>query len=77
MHGRQKNRCKECGGTGICIHRREKAVCKGKYIYICIYIYIYIHMDSCPASPQGLEPLGSSRPSHPSGRTPIKDEINV
>ena len=44
MHGRQKNRCKECGGTGICIHRREKAVCKGKYMYITCIISTCIRM---------------------------------
>ena len=27
-HGRQKARCKECGGSSICSHGRQKALCK-------------------------------------------------
>jgi len=27
-HGRQKSRCKECGGSGICKHGRRKSECK-------------------------------------------------
>ena len=27
-HGRQKSRCKECGGSGICEHGRQKYECK-------------------------------------------------
>ena len=27
-HGRQKSRCKECGGSGICEHGRQKSQCK-------------------------------------------------
>jgi len=27
-HGRQKSRCKDCGGVGICEHGREKRACK-------------------------------------------------
>jgi hypothetical protein len=27
-HGRQKSRCKECGGVSICTHGREKSRCK-------------------------------------------------
>ena len=28
IHGRQKSRCKECGGSQICKHKRNKAYCK-------------------------------------------------
>ena len=27
-HGRQKSKCKECGGSGICEHERRKSTCK-------------------------------------------------
>ena len=27
-HGREKHRCKDCGGSGICPHGREKRRCK-------------------------------------------------
>ena len=27
-HGKQKSRCKECGGSSICQHQREKSKCK-------------------------------------------------
>ena len=27
-HGRQKNQCKECGGSAICEHGRQKSRCK-------------------------------------------------
>ena len=27
-HGRQRYRCKECGGVGICEHGRERSRCK-------------------------------------------------
>ena len=27
-HGRQRHRCKECGGGSICQHRRVRSVCK-------------------------------------------------
>ena len=27
-HGREKRRCKECGGSGICEHGRRKSSCK-------------------------------------------------
>ena len=27
-HGRQRNTCKECGGSGICEHGRRRSVCK-------------------------------------------------
>ncbi len=27
-HGREHNRCVDCGGTGICIHNRQKQTCK-------------------------------------------------
>ena len=27
-HGRQKNNCKQCGGSSICAHGREKYSCK-------------------------------------------------
>ena len=27
-HGRQRYRCKECGGVGICEHGRERSQCK-------------------------------------------------
>ena len=27
-HGREKSRCKECGGSGICEHGRQKRICK-------------------------------------------------
>ena len=27
-HGRQKSRCKECGGSGLCEHGRQKSQCK-------------------------------------------------
>ena len=27
-HGRQKSRCRECGGIGVCPHGREKRICK-------------------------------------------------
>jgi hypothetical protein len=28
VHGREKHRCKECGGSGICPHARQKRHCK-------------------------------------------------
>ena len=27
-HNREKNRCKECGGAGICQHQRQRSQCK-------------------------------------------------
>ena len=27
-HGRQRSRCKDCGGSGICEHWRERSRCK-------------------------------------------------
>ena len=27
-HGRQRNYCKECGGSGICEHGRQRSKCK-------------------------------------------------
>ena len=27
-HGRQKSRCKECGGASICEHMRRRNICK-------------------------------------------------
>ena len=27
-HGRQRNKCKDCGGSKICFHGRQKARCK-------------------------------------------------
>ena len=27
-HGRQRSRCKECGGSGLCKHGRERSRCK-------------------------------------------------
>ena len=27
-HGRERKRCKECGGSGICEHNRERSRCK-------------------------------------------------
>ena len=27
-HGRQRSRCKDCGGSGICEHGRERRGCK-------------------------------------------------
>ena len=28
VHGRQRSRCKDCGGSGICEHGRERRQCK-------------------------------------------------
>ena len=28
-HGRQRNNCKDCGGSSICIHNKRRQICKG------------------------------------------------
>ena len=59
-HGREKRRCRECGGSGICKHNHVKFTCKQCNAGLPSGAKLYVHIRGSQGEFGPLE-LGSRR----------------